>query len=268
MDEKIEKALKGFILYGDDFTEEEITQWFKEEEEAYADLGAKNKKTYLYKYHEWNKQLGFNYLNRVRFSNALGLGSAYGDEFLPIIEKIDNLIIIEPSKAFTKEKKIKDTPCTYLKPLPSGEILLESDTIDLILCFGVLHHIPNVSRVFQELNRVLKKNGLFLVREPIVSMGDWRFKRKGLTKNERGIPLKIFRDIITKANFMILKETLCDFSVISKIAKLFGIIPYNNVLLTRLDLISSRFFFWNYDYHASSLLKKIRPASVFFLLSK
>ncbi len=40
--DRIERAFAGESIYGDDFTPDEILAWFKDEAEAYADLGAKD----------------------------------------------------------------------------------------------------------------------------------------------------------------------------------------------------------------------------------
>ena len=37
MDERLEKYLSGEKLYGDDFDEGQINEWFRDEVEAYAD---------------------------------------------------------------------------------------------------------------------------------------------------------------------------------------------------------------------------------------
>ena len=82
-----------------------------------------------------------------------------------------------------------------------GVIRYGGGYFDLIVCFGALHHIPNVSRIIGEFYRCSEKGGYVLMREPIISMGDWTKKRKGLTRRERGIPLKILRDIIALIRF-------------------------------------------------------------------
>ena len=46
---KTNKYLMGDTLVGDDFTIEQITQWYKEEEEAYCQLTKGEQKTYGYK---------------------------------------------------------------------------------------------------------------------------------------------------------------------------------------------------------------------------
>ena len=260
--------LLGDELYGDDFSLQEIEEWFKDEEEAYANLGAKNKDSYQYSYHALNQLHGFNHLAKQTINNALGLGSAYGDEFLPIAESINKLTILDPSDAFAGLTNTQGISCSYKKPNISGDISFPDNYFDLITSLGVLHHVPNVSHVVNECYRCLAEDGIMLIREPIVSMGDWAHPRAGLTKRERGIPLDIFNQIVNDAGFTVKKQSLCFFPPLSKICGMLGISTYNNVLITRLDSLMCDLFKWNLRYHATRTAHKFRPSSIFYVLSK
>lgn len=172
MSEDLSEYLEGKKLYGDDFTLGEIKAWYEDEEEAYASL-AKGRHDYVYEYHGMNSEFGFRFLpDAVRFHDVLGFGSAYGCELIPIIDRIDRITIVEPSSSFAC-KDIEDVPVMYVKPAITGDLPFQRDFFDLITCLGVLHHIPNVSKVVDELYRCLKPGGCALIREPISSMGDW-----------------------------------------------------------------------------------------------
>jgi len=58
----MKEYLDGSKLYGDDFTLPEILNWYKEEEEAYANLALHQNKPYRYEYHKVNKIHAFNKL--------------------------------------------------------------------------------------------------------------------------------------------------------------------------------------------------------------
>jgi ubiquinone/menaquinone biosynthesis C-methylase UbiE len=107
----------------------------------------------------------------------------------------------------------------YVKPNISEKMNFPNNSFDLITCFGVLHHIPNVSYVIKEIYRVTNKIGFVLIREPVVSRGDWRKPRAFLTNKERGIPWDIRKEIIYESGFKIVKETLFGFPVIPRIFK-------------------------------------------------
>ena len=264
--ENMQPYFSGRALYGDDFDADRIRAWFREEEEGYANLGANNAAEYCYSYHALNMRHGYRFLPGSRFRSVLGFGSAYGDELKPIIDRVDAVTIVDPSNAFVR-KEIFGKPATYVKPSPDGKLPLESGTFDLATCFGVLHHIPNVSAVMAELARVMAAGGLFLVREPIVSMGDWRRERRGLTRHERGIPLHLLKSIAQRSGFEIVRESLCIFPVTTR---LFGWRKptFNGRIATLIDSLLSTAFAWNVNYHPTTLLQRFRPTAAHLLLRK
>ena len=102
---EIEACFSGKKLYGDDFSPEEIEQWFQQESEGYADLGNKDLSTYTYQYHTLNRIHGFRHIAKeLRFDHVLGFGSAWGYEFEPVIHRIGKLTIIEPSENMRSEQ--------------------------------------------------------------------------------------------------------------------------------------------------------------------
>lgn len=268
MSDEFFKYLLGEQLYGDDFTMEEIQQWYADEAEGYADLGSKVKDDYRYGYHQLNNQHAFKHLRNRRFNHALGVGSAYGEEFRPIANNISRLTILDPSEAFSEVKEILGTPCQYVKPTPSGNMPFEDNQFDLVTSLGVMHHIPNVSHVMGECYRCLANGGVMLLREPIVSMGDWRKPRRGLTKRERGIPVHIMDQIVKGVGFKVRHRAFCSFPVIPRIANALGVTAYNNTAITLADAVLSRVFSWNIRYSRTKLHEKFAPASVYYVLEK
>jgi SAM-dependent methyltransferase len=259
--------LAGEKLYGEDLRPDQIEAWYNDEKEAYAELGAKDAKRYRYEYHALNTRHGFRHLPKRIHANVLGFGSAYGHEFEPLAGQILKITMVEPSDAFSTPD-VLGVPTTYAKPQPDGALPFPDSCFDLCTCFAVLHHLPNVSRVLQELYRCLKPDGFALIREPVISMGDWTSPRRGLTKHERGIPLKLFRDMLQSLGFIRIRETLCMLSIITGVSRVFRFHPYNVSILTWLDEILSRSLRWNLRYHSTTTLGKIRPTNVFFVLTK
>jgi SAM-dependent methyltransferase len=163
---------------------------------------------------------------------------------------------------------IHGIPCTYTKPSSDGSIPFDAGSFDLISCLGVLHHVPNVTAVVREIFRCLSRTGVTLIREPIISMGDWGQPRRGLTKRERGIPLRLFQGIVTEAGFRIRHESLCGFPAIPRLAAMFGVAAYNNRAMTKIDALASSVLRRNVRYHAKNMVQKIRPTSAYFVLDK
>jgi len=266
-DTDLDLYFAGDKLYGDDFSLSQIREWYDDEKEAYANLGAKDAVHYTYVYHALNALHGFKYLPVNSFSHALGLGSAYGDEFAPLADRVKRVTILEPSDAFNSEV-VHDIPARYIKPAVDGTLPFPDQTFDLITCLGVLHHIPNITYVVHELYRCLRPGGFALVREPMISMGDWRYPRYGLTKRERGIPLALFRALLEEAGFRVVNESLCVFPLMPKLWQITGKAAYNSRLATLIDKYLSRMFAWNLQYHATSFPKKLRPTSVYYVLTR
>ena len=264
------KFFSGEVLYGNDFNRAEIEGWFADEAEGYAELGSSDRSKYVYSYHALNIRHGYSKFSLPKESYVLAFGAAYGDELTPVAEKIGKAVIIDPSEAFTAvDTPVKDTK--WVKPNVSGEIDFPSNTFDLVTCLGVLHHIPNVEFVVKEIHRVLKKNGVLMLREPIVSMGDWRRPRKGLTRRERGIPIGVFRRLIADTGFQVESEKFCIFSPLQRMARMAGVSKplYNSQFLTLADsylsfLSKSR----ANAYHRETAMAKIAPSSVFYVLRK
>jgi len=270
VDEKsFNRYLSGDVLYGDDFTVEEIENWFRDEEQAYFNLiqdSSQSSDMRSYGYHCLNRKHGFRHLPDGHFARVLSLGGAYGDEIVPVIDRIGDLTIVEPASGFSSDH-IQGIPVKFVEPDVKGTLPYPEDTFSLELSFGTLHHIPNVSAAISEMARCLAPGGYLLVREPIVSMGDWRKSRRGLTSRERGIPLKVFDQIIMSAGLSVVKKTLCMFAPMNRLnAKMKDV--YDSEFLVNVDKILSTLFSWNYRYHRSTWFEKISPTAVFYVLKK
>lgn len=258
----------GRSLIGDEFSAEEIQQWFRDEQEGYAMLGAQDHDPHWYQYHALNTRYGFSALPNRRIGHALGLGSAYGQEFLPIVERIDRLTILEPSEKL-RACEVGGLKLNYVVPNATGELPFADNTFDLITCFGVLHHIPNVSFVVSEISRVLNPGGLLLMREPIVNMGDWRQPRRGLTARERGIPKPIMENALGAANLITQSAQYVDFPPFNRLLTRIGAKAiFNSQFLTLIDALLATLFSWNARYHRPRLWDKCAPASVFWVCRK
>jgi len=261
----MKEYFNGEKLWGDDFSSEEIEKWFEDEKEGYSSLVESSKSTYAY--HELNKIHGYNKLKKIKsFENVLSFGGATGEELIPILEKVKYITIVEPSQKL-RVKEINGKPVKYITPAMNGKLKINSNSEDLITCFGVLHHIPNVTFVLKELIRVLKKDGIILIREPIVSMGNWNYPRKGLTKRERGIPLDIFERMIKENNLAVLSKEKVLFPITRRLNFGKGEIS-NSKIVIWIDYLLSKMFSWNNRYHARSFFDKLRPQSIFYVLKK
>ena len=208
----IDNYFSGNILYGDDFSEAQLHAWYEEEKEGYSGVVLSHQEVYQYHYHELNIYHLFKNVKIPMGANAIGLGSAFGDEFIPIAERLSKITIIDPSDKFAEHDALNGTPLEYRKPNINGQLEFPDNHFQIATSLGALHHIANVTAVLREFYRCLIPGGYMLVREPIVTQGDWRYPRRGLTKNERGIPYELFRMIVTNVGFRIEHSALFDFA--------------------------------------------------------
>ncbi len=267
-----EQALAGKALYGNDFTPAEIEDWFNDEREGYFNLyydsaDKTTSATEEYAYESLAQQHGFRYLPNRNYAHALGIGSATGSELLPVLKRSDRVTVLEPSDGFAATE-LHGKPVSYVKPQPSGAMPFPDETFDLVICFSVLHHIPNVGTVIQEMQRVLRPGGYVLLREPVHSMGDWRYGRRGLTKRERGIPLDIFRKLIADAGLKVVKETSCMFSLTTRLQPLLPKPVWSVSWVVQFDAWLCRLPIWPSRYHAVQTWQKLRPTGVAYVLEK
>jgi SAM-dependent methyltransferase len=134
----------------------------------------------------------------------------------PIIDRVDSITILEPIKAL-RSPAVKDLALRYVDSAPSALMPFDDASFDLVTSFGVLHHIPKVTTVVDDWSASYAAEGLFVVREPIHWMGDWRRPRGGLTSRERGIPRRIFEERL-KSVIRHPRE-LCDFPLRERIGE-------------------------------------------------
>lgn len=254
-------------LYGDDFTTEEIMRWYKDETESFTDLYVRDQ-DYKYGTHALDEFHLFSYLPPHTWDNVLGFGSAGGDEFKPILEKINSIVIVEPSSLYNDRVSIENVPAKWILPSSVGDLPFSNNTFDLITCLSVLHHIPNVSFITKEIARVLRPGGYLLIREPVISLGDWRKPRAMLTKNERGIPLPFLYNLFLSNQLIIKYQSRCIFPPVHIILNKLKLYPYNSELIVKFDYLLSKMFSWNYHYHRTKWWQKISPRTACFVLVK
>jgi len=125
-----------------------------------------------------------------------------------------------------------------------------------------------VTAVLGEVARAVSRGGLFVLHEPVVSMGDWRARRPGLTKNERGLPLGWLERTLRAAGFAVERRAFCGFPATARLGALLRTSAFNSPLLVRLDAAASSLLAWNLRYHRDAPWKKLSPTSAFFLLRR
>lgn len=255
----------GQAVYGDDFGPSDIERWFADEREAYAQLYGADPVRHDYGYDALNRHHAYARLPRGRrFRHALGFGSNFGDELVPLLDRLDRVTLLDASGQFVVDQ-LRGVPVHHVMAQPSGHIDLPDASLDLITCFGVLHHIPNVSAVLGEFARVMAPGGLLLLREPTTTMGDWRWPRAGLTTRERGIPPALLSAGVQRAGFQLWRVSDCYFPPWVRLCLALGVAPFKHAATTWVDALLARATRPFHRYHRGGLASRFAPASRFVL---
>jgi len=273
---KITSGIKdGTILAGDDFIGEQLSTWFAQEKEAYymSDCGnSSTDKWYTYM-HFLNEKLGFSRITlpKNRSGSILVLGPGSGSEISKFAS--DNpewsLVFLEASDHFKADLKTNYPESQVLDAVFTGDIPIRNESQDVICAFSVLHHIPNVSHVLGEVYRVMKPTGLFLVREPCSSMGDWRFPRL-TTPNERGISMRWLTAKAKDTGFVMENKPVP--ILFAPLNVLFIRIGVDSWITSRIFYLLDRFVSFvastNDNYWRDAWYKKFGPSAYFYIFRK
>ena len=257
----------GEALYGNDFGLEEIRRWYREEEDAYANIEGSDLAGGHYSYDGVNDWYAWRYIRaqRRKFPHCVALGGARGDDVAPIAPLVNHFTVIEPFRGFWTDE-IAGKRARYLAPEISGEIALPTASVDLMTSLGTLHHIANVSFVIREIGRALVPGGLLVLREPIHSMGDWRRPRDGKTRNERGIPVPLMKSWLKAAHLELLRVRYCIFAPLERLRRApLGRDLWNYRWILPLDELLSSAFSWNDVYLRTNFFQKIAPGAAYMI---
>ena len=186
---------------------------------------------------------------------------------LPVLGRCERVTLLDASKKFEVDN-VSGVPVEYRLAQASGDIDLPDASVDLITCFGVLHHIPNVSKVLSEFRRVMVPGGVALIREPITSMGDWRRPRSGLTARERGLPRELFLEMVRSCGLSVQRSTDCIFPPWTKLLYKLGLPMYSSRFNMRVDAVLARVFRFNYVYHRGGIWSRFGPGSLFLIVER
>lgn len=258
--------LTGSTLYGEGLDDDGLAEWFASEEQGYFDLAqsqGENPTGAVHRHHALRHLPG-----AARFAHCLALGAADGGEYGAIAPLVERFTAIEPGRGFWRDA-IAGRPAEYRMPSLRGAIDLPQGACDLVCGFGVLHHIPNVSEVLVELGRVLTPGGWLILREPVVSLGDFRAPRPGLTAHERGIPHRLMDRMLAGAGFAVKAKSFAGFPGLQAIARRLGINqPWDHPGFVAADALAARLMAWNLRYWRPRLRDKAAPTMAYWLAQR
>jgi ubiquinone/menaquinone biosynthesis C-methylase UbiE len=99
------------------------------------------------------------------FENAVDVGGGYGRLSKFLTKFSDHVTLAEPSQQQLDIAKmyLKDSPQVDQKLLQAADLKMKDGEVDLVLVVRVLHHLPDPTPELNEIARVLKPGGTFLL---------------------------------------------------------------------------------------------------------
>jgi len=125
------------------------------------------------------------FLKSKRFKHAVDVGGGYGRLCLLLEKYADNVTLAEPSKKQLDIAKdyLKGHKRIQMELMQADSLKFKDNSIDLITMVRVMHHLPEPSKEFNELHRILNKDG-YLVLE-LANYSHFRNRIKHLVKGQK-----------------------------------------------------------------------------------
>lgn len=155
-----------------------------------------------------NESLLNTFLSKGEKAKILDAGCGPG-AMLPLLQKYGDVIGVDISEEALKYAKKRGK-------VIKGDIMkldFKDNTFDLVVCMDVLYHmwVKDETKALKEFNRVLKKDGILLLREPAYnwlrgnedrgSLTARRFSKMSISKNLANCGFRIVK--LTYANFFL-----------------------------------------------------------------
>lgn len=99
------------------------------------------------------------------FHNAIDVGGGYGRLAVFLANFSDHVVVAEPALSQHEIAKdfLKDQPKVSAKVTQADALDFADESFDLVTMVRVMHHIPEPTTEFAEINRVMMKGGLFIL---------------------------------------------------------------------------------------------------------
>ncbi|MCX6729420.1 MAG: class I SAM-dependent methyltransferase [Candidatus Saccharibacteria bacterium] len=138
------------------------------------------------------------FLKGKHFKNAADIGGGFGRLCIFLKEYADKVTLAEPSQQQLDIGKdyLKDQPDIKMVLTQADDLKFKDNSLDLITMIRVMHHLPDPTKEFSEIKRVLTDDGVFILE--IANNIHARNRMKYLIKGEK-LPTKPV-DIRSDAN--------------------------------------------------------------------
>ena len=128
-------------------------------------------------------------LSGRHFKNAVDVGGGYGRLCVQLEKYADKVTLAEPSQQQLDiaAKYLKDHPEIDRKLSQADDLPFKNGEVDLLTLIRVMHHLPDPSREFDEIARVLSDDGVAVIE--VANYLHMRNRLKHIAKRKR-LPVK------------------------------------------------------------------------------
>ncbi len=104
-------------------------------------------------------------LKKGHYSHAIDVGGGYGRLCVLLEKYADSVTLAEPSKVQLDLAKtyLAKNPKVSIKQTQADALDFKNGSADLVTMIRVMHHLPDPTKEFEEIARVLKDGGIFVL---------------------------------------------------------------------------------------------------------
>jgi SAM-dependent methyltransferase len=104
-------------------------------------------------------------LQGKKFKHAVDVGGGYGRLSVVLTQFADKVTLAEPSQQQLDIAKdfLKGKPKVDMKLAQAEKLPFKDGEVDFAMVVRVIHHLPNPVPAFEEIHRILQKDGYFLI---------------------------------------------------------------------------------------------------------
>jgi ubiquinone/menaquinone biosynthesis C-methylase UbiE len=129
-----------------------------------------------------------NYIN-IKDMKVLDIGAGIGGLSAAFAKKGAIVTAIDVDDGYQKLSKIGYEECgvdVESQLFDGGDLPFPNESFDIVCCFNIFEHVPNLERLFREMQRVLKQGGI------VVGRADYKYSWSNIKSDPHyGLPLNI-----------------------------------------------------------------------------
>lgn len=131
-------------------------------------------------------EYAFHLLGDIRGKTVLDFGCGTGENIIPLVERGARVtgMDISPDLIALARKRLNDASLeARLKIGSAYDTGFPDESVDVIFCIALIHHL-DIARVVEEMLRILAKDGVVVLQEPIRFSRGYAFLRSLLPAHE------------------------------------------------------------------------------------